>query len=799
MLSLGSGLLASCGRNSSSSASQDSSSSSESASSSIADNVISSIRVKAGSLTLEAAQHTTIVDSKAFANLVIEALNKSGEKIGEISYAQASSKFTHTTIDTGVVGKFNFTLSYTVSGSTYSVTVPYTITVDTPASWTSNKEYATWKDVNSNVSDAKKITTANPYPFMKASKFYVGNQNIANLLPNVIPVDDDLSVATIDTMSATDVSVKLADSTGTAVALENVLAKSDEIATKGNFQFKDTITGDYKMTFMFADGTETDFPTITYDITVVNAYNIYNVKDFFVLNNDDIDGNSGEGGAVFDGNDSKIKDWKTKKGIPTDIHASAGVFHTDIVIGKDDIPDNYIWDATRDGSVAALDGSLKDFAYLAKHTFLTGATGNDATFNVYGNFHQVSLAEDFPFITLNGNKGIPAPDGKMVEGHATIFGLAIQASDVAGAEKALRNTYTGNIQDLKVLGNQGVSTNSDGLETGVIFFKGFNDSTISNCVATKFYNAVVFGDSNHVNGAQSTLTINNTRMNNTFCSSLFNWNSAKIVINNSEILNAGGPLVFNQSNHDWNYTNYSNLAGELTNPTPVPAVLEVDANSLLENWVAGAGGWFKQYSAENAVGTLKTSNQLVIAATSNKTSFLDNGFAAPTDTGNGKINLIGLTMANGASITASDGAIFATVKIGNKMVQDYDGGRVACMGKLASSDPSGIYTTQFGALSFLDTMYGSSGQAMVFANSDATHFGTLTADPALVSLDSVVIKGMGGTPSSTALDSSFQTTDILSLYMLGGHQGTDFKATNPYANYVGSNSFGLLLGTAHNS
>jgi hypothetical protein len=69
-------------------------------------------------------------------------------------------------------------------------------------------------------------------------------------------------------------------------------------------------------------------------------------------------------------------------------------------------------------------------------------------------------------------------------------------------------------------------------------------------------------------------------------------------------------------------------------------------------------------------------------------------------------------------------------------------------------------------------------------------------------LDAVVLQLAGKTPTTTDLDSSFQTTDYLSMLMLGSHQGTNFAATatpgaNPYASYIGSNSFGLLLGTKH--
>jgi hypothetical protein len=792
ILSMGCGFLVSCGKTTTSS------------SVSVTDKEMASIKVKDGTILKKFQQHYNVVDATVFKDLVIETLNKSGETLGEVKYSSNPASFSHTDIKTDVLGNNSFTLTYTVGGTAYTASVAYEVIYDIPNRWGENLSYANWKNSNESVNDAKNIKTGTIYPFMKASKFYIGNQNTMNLFPQIIPESEDLSVAYVDTLPANDVSVNVTSvATGKAVALEDVFEDSINLRSKGDFKFKDTVTGDYQIVFTYNDGAAADFPALTYNVTVVNGYNINNAKDLFVLNNDDIDGNSGEG-KRFDGNDARIKAWKDAKGIPSNIHPNVGVFQKDIVLGIDDIPDQYVFNSKVDGTAAVLDGTLKDYAFLLKHTFLTNETEADKNFNVYGNFHQLSLAKDFPFITLNDNSGNSVPDGNMVEGHATIFGTVLQGEDAATATTSLRNSHHTTIQDLKVLGNQGVSTSSDGLETGVIFFKNYNDSEINNCVVTNFYNGIVVCRSSNDNGFQDTITLNSTRMNNTFCSSIFNWNSAKIVINDSEILNAGGPLIFNQST-PWDYTKYSaNITGDFStfaNPKPVVATLAIDDKSFLENWVAGAGGWFKQYKSETAVGTLKTMNQLLLPNTGNKTSFLDNGFTAPSDTSAGKINLVALTMINGAGATASQGAVFAKTTKGTTTLQDYDGGRADCITKLLTSDFSGLYTTPFGALSVLDHMYNTSGQSMLISNGDGSHYATLTGPQTMTCLDAVVLQLAGKTPTTTDLDSSFQTTDYLSMFMLGSHQGTNFAATaaggNPYASYIGSNSFGLLLGTKH--
>jgi hypothetical protein len=778
LLGIASTALASCGETKSSSSS-----------SVIIDTEIASIAVKEGTLLGSFQQHYQVVDSVVFKDLVITTLNDQSQSVGEVSYSKAASSFSHTAINTDVLGESHFNLSYTTGGNVFTTLVSFQVINDVPNSWSSNANYAGWKASNTSVSDVKN-SHATSFPFMKASKFYIGNQNEMSLFPVVIPESDDLSVAYVDTLSESDVSVKITSvATGNDVALTDVLENSAELRTKGLFKFKETVTGEYTMTFTYLDGTETDFPDLPYTFTVVKGYNINKPSDVFVLNNDDIDGNSGEGNQYFDGNDSKISAWKASKGIPTDFHANVGIFQTDISLGVNDIPTNYVFDYGRDGTDALLNNTLKDFAFILKHTFLTTDV-EDKNFTVYGNFHQLSLANDFPMVT--------SIEQKMVEGHAALFGNVFQGNDAPDATTSIRNQYHTIIQDLKTVGDQGVSLNSDGYEAGVIFYKGFNDAEINNCVSTNFYTGIVICRSDNTQGFQSSITFNHTRMNNTYSSCIFNWNSAKIVVNDSEVFNAGGPLIFNQS-AAWDYRNY-NIGDSFENfstPKPVTATLEIDGTSLVENWVVGGGGWFKQYAAEAALTNLKMVNQLFLQATAGSNSFLDNGFTNPTETGIGKINLIGLTMVNGSGITASAGAIFAKVTKDGKVIQDYDGGRQACLAGLAGGDISGLYTTSFGALSFLDTMYGASNMSMIFSNEDGSHFATLPSQAEMTSLDAVVQMNNGVTPTTTAVDDSFKTAKCLSLYMLGNHQGTDFTAgPTAYANYVGSNSFGMLLGTA---
>ena len=121
----------------------------------------------------------------------------------------------------------------------------------------------------------------------------------------------------------------------------------------------------------------------------------------------------------------------------------------------------------------------------------------------------------------------------MVEGHATIFG---STSQWVGDDVPLVHKASVKIQDLQGIGNEGVSTDSDGLKTGVLFFKPWVDSTIENCVLANYYNTIVYANPYPEKAIQPVGNIVASRLNNTFNASIFNWNSNKIEISNSEVM-----------------------------------------------------------------------------------------------------------------------------------------------------------------------------------------------------------------------------------------------------------------------
>ena len=310
-----------------------------------------------------------------------------------------------------------------------------------------------------------------------------------SLFPSVVP-DDDL-VTLVDTLDPSKVSVSLTDDKGTALTLSDYMAESDIAAlkSKGQVKFIEGKTGSFKLTLSYAGGAISTMKDITYAIQVIDGYNINQAKDLFVLNNDDVDGDK-SGGEGPKANDAVIRKWKEAKGIPFDRNYHVGIFQKDVVLGKDDIPDDYIWDSTRDSSLAALDGSLKDSSYLVKHTFQSTDSADELNFAVYGNYHKLSLGSDFPFIIREGLDPATAITGNMAEKETETLGTPGEASLVIShVSKRYGNADHLAVTDFSISLHGGhiygfLGKNGAGKSTiikSVVGLHGFEEGTISIC------------------------------------------------------------------------------------------------------------------------------------------------------------------------------------------------------------------------------------------------------------------------------------------------------------------------------
>ncbi|MCQ2741748.1 MAG: hypothetical protein MJ239_00370 [Bacilli bacterium] len=796
------GTLAACGNNNPTSGSSDKSSASETS----ADKNIASITVDEWSNVFE--QHFDMgrvgVEAEIFEDMVVTFRNAAGDAVEVIDAVDELTSFTHSEINTEVIGEYEFTLTYNGTRGNFQTQVAYVVDFDVMSSWQINGEYQKYISAKASVSEEKKIAGENPYPFMKAANFYVGNENAMSLLPLALPDSDELVVSYIDTLDPTIVNVKLFERGSTdELTLSDYFEEEDitALVTKGSVNFKDTVVGDFDLLYRYGQGTTPGFPDIKYEISVINGYNINTAKDLQVLNNDDRDGTCGERAALQEdhqggANDHIIHDWKVANNIPTDKNRTVGIVQKDLVIGKDDVPSWYIYDKDVDQCNILIDGTWKDFAHVVKHTFFMDDPESEQSVNVYGNYHKISTGDDFPFITVVRDD--PAPTGNMVEGHSALFGSNLQDFDGPQTREmtALRNNRSFNVYNLQAIGNQGVSVDSEGLETGLIFAKSFNDFNIENSVVTKFYDGTVQCNSDNIYGIQSALTLKDSRVNNTFMCGLFNWNSPITNIYNSEIMNAGGPLFFNQSNSDFTYTEFGITSSDWSGHDFLPntAQLNIDEATYTENWVSGQGGWFKQYNCEAQISQIKQLNMAYYAATMAQSSFLDNGLKDYTKYGEGKMNFIMINMLNGSGIEAKEAGNLTKASIGGKTIVDTDQGRLETLGKLSGGDFSGLWTTNFGALASYSQMLTQVPMGFVISSGsveDGQHYGYFDGS---AMIDLMNMYAPSGTPS---LDSSFQSNKFLTMYTLGSNNGIDLMGAGQFNNYKGSNAYGIVLGAIH--
>ena len=752
---------------------------------------------------------------KAFDDVVIELLDADKNVVKEVPML-GSTAFTHGEIDTSaLVEGASFDLTYTEGNLTLRLAVPYRVIVAQLSSWSANREYARFLRTSDSVSEEKNIQTAagDARPFMKKTKFYVGNYNAMSLFPAVSVAEEDVVTAAVDTLDATRVSVKLLDSSSKELQLSSYMSEEaiNDLITHGLVNFNDDVEGSFKIVFQYANGAAPKlFPDLTYDIEVVDGYNINKPEDAFVLSNDDVDDSGWSEGS--NDNDARIAAWKSAHGIPAfEEKYHTGIIQRDITFTKDNIPDYYIWSVERDHCNSLLEGSFRDYSFLLKRTFLPSYKKENLQFNLYGNYHNVQFSADFPRIAKMGYED-GEPEGKMVESHSSLIGVFADDKAEGYEDGAFPKQCKTLIRDIHGLGNHGIEDDQELKTSGMLFLKSYVDTSITNNFLNKWYTTAVL--CNRIDAGpenQIVITVDSSRFDDTYNASIFNWHNCRIDIINSEITNAGGPLIFNQAY----LASLSEIGPEFTSVADNSfskvhtAIINIDEKTYLENWTMGRGGWFSLYNAEAAVGTLKAVNQAVFYYTGYQSSFLDNGFTAPTETDKGRFNFLVLNMPAGNSLVPERGAVLCKTIIGNKVYVSYDDGRVETLTKFQNNDFSAFWSTHFGARAFLDKMFGQSSNSLLFStlNDEGNPVFMAPVDEAftLKSLQYIIMGGLKDVAGFTDeqidavadIDPAFATADYLAISLLGSCQGFLDDMANPFASYVGSNSMTMLLTLEH--
>jgi hypothetical protein len=736
-------------------------------------------------------------DTLDLADLLIEIDNAYGSPIGSaLAYGTNTAKFTISNVDTSTIASdAEGKVTYTEVTPNLTATFKYTVTEKTsefaPTEWSANASYTSFMTTQASVS----TTHDGSSTFMKSAPFRIGSENRStsaapNLFPKVKyydPVSDTVEYLN----SAANVTVKLttAADTATQLTLSDYFDNADTIAKTGLIDFKSTAaSGDYILNFIYRDGAQSGFANIAYKITLVQgAYNVMNAKDMVAFNNTTVPSATNMAVPSTTTYGDSNQNFKAYNGIP-ETNFDDVVLQKDIAVEADDIPDCFIWGSKSYNTPKSdiVKGSLITNVNLYQHDFSTG----HETAHVYGNYHKLTTGASFPFNKTESNDGTSHDKTKNIsEGSACFF----------GENDAKNATHTMNISDLAATGNQGVTASTDpAVEMGLCFDKIRENTNISNCVLNAFYvglNEDSYWLSKSDFFAPKT-NVEYTRIHDSFSCAIYQHLSGTFNITNSEILNAGGPLIINEcQRHDIQTPADYTVDGKDVRPG---SWVNVDAATKLENWISGEGGWFNVYGFASAAAQLKAQGPLFAAMRSNTSGFVD---------ANSKMNLVCLTWGNnfankadGTSGTAGNdygGSTIGTDSVINfadteatmaKAYTDTIGGTTsAWMTALGQGgDFTNGYITAKTGMPYYKVM--NSGVSTYLA---PTFTGTTISG---ISDFNYLLGQTAAVAASTAAAVASSTYLEMMLHPSGAGDGSDYTTPTTYSSWGGANYFGCVMG-----
>ncbi len=752
------------------------------------DKVIRSIGIVENSIATTYTIHT----EPDYSKLSIYTYNAAKEVISVLKASENKDSITYTAIDTSALtDKKSFEVQYKTGDDTFKATLDYKV-IDVEYElndWIADENYT--RTVSTAGNDKLSDPTSGKYEndFIKAGKYYIGNENAVELLPTITGINPDDPMDIVSRKEIPDGTMfALTNEAGEKIELENALEDLENLKKNGLVKFKNSIEGVYTLTL---SNPELD-KTITYTMNVVSAYNVSKAIDVFALNNSL---NCGDFGSAYN---EQIKKFKTDNNLPD---TNGLVFQNDITFHKSDLPEIYLWkegEAT-DKSVA---GSLKDWIGLVDHKF----TENDEKVAIYGNCHRLMLDDNkeskdaFPYILTDSSTGEKQEAGKPISSHASFFYSSFE-DGVDPTSCQLK------IQDLEMSGNMGVSAESDITEGGPMFVKTSVSTTLDNIIASKVYIPVMIeGHNEKVDGGWYTcdIAINNSRFRDLFNSAVYVYGNGNMTINHSEMMKTGGPLLF-----------LNPLTEELpAYPTDLSALahtfVNIDASTVLSNYTEGKGGWFDAYNGASAIASnLKTVDQLFNLQCS--TSFLKSETNGADSVSKFDFWMVSLP-ENGESIDlpVDKGGAYVNVTIGGKTAYSTLDGRdevfqkAMAMAQEQNAQNVMAYVDSLTSTDFGNNLaYASTANEMTFRlldDADKPHYAVLApgANNQYMLADSkyVLLSALGMDVSSLSAQPNevFQKNGTLACTINGAAQSSNPQ--NP-STLKGVCNYGLILGNYH--
>jgi len=539
---------------------------------------IESHTIKSGTLETTIAKNTTLVTDN------FEAVIKYSDNT---SKTITSSDVTFGTIDTSTIGEKDLQVTY----GDYSFVIKIKVVE-------SSADIATVTMFNSNIVNDytnNSNTQLNPQEEFvnRNDHYYVGDDNEFHFRINAKGIDGAGNI--VNDLQNIRTAVKMESVTYTNnqpsytvltdAQVNNYVTINTENTT---FDFKESaINHVFRITVSAVNYDEDYFdvaPSFNFTVKVVDGYNVYNATDLSVLDN------TGE----FGWNDIKST---ALQEISNNINGV--ILHSDINVTNEDLPSGLFYNQTEANAVASgvtnqtIKGSLKDDSSYQLYGRLLN---ENQEFNFIGNYYQIDFSKVAKIVVETGSE-----NGIITNDNGEEEAITAHTSFMRFDPKENNTTFPNvNLKNVSFKGNGARS--SKAIESGGMLLlksKGTNftaDNTIyQDCFIGYMFERFDGFDNVELDseGDHSTFKILNTKGYNCYNSLLYFWGAKDVLIENSELIGAGGPVMIVDHVDNDETTGQGGFA---------PTINVINSN--LESFVKGQEPWFVTYGATALAGQL---------------------------------------------------------------------------------------------------------------------------------------------------------------------------------------------------
>lgn len=483
-----------------------------------------------------------------------------------------NSEMQFSSVDTSEVGQKTLTVTYLDLQTQITINVVEDIESTYTVAGFEKPAFASLYQTNSSqvTDDPQTAEDETKNAFFEAQKSYkVGADNAFIFKPIITGYNEDYDIVT---MNSLECNYKVEEKTGnnytelTGQNLTNVVTFNN--ATFG-FDFENAAVGKtYRLTLTAKN--YASFDPISFEVEIVNGYNVHNVKELSVIDNNAA-------------TKTYWSSYKTQNNIPQDLNIDTVVLHNNINVTMQDVPTAYKYvQGDADSSTVTL-GKLRQ-----RKSIYTRDTAYGSTFTIYGNYFTID-ASQIALVPIEELKRLDPNEESF--GHSSLFSFGGDNHDCPTTRQG--NTV---IESLKIIGNANRNENTE-LAGGLIMVLNSSDNLLlNNTVAMSFLmNLISTTETEHW---EITSTIKNSKWYDSFSNMLYYYGVKNNFIENCILKDAGGPVVFLvHVDPDKNTTTrYSNI--------------EIK-NSTLQALVEGSEAWFQYNNAAPVATDLLAMGQLI--------------------------------------------------------------------------------------------------------------------------------------------------------------------------------------------